>query len=734
MIDSITIRSVGSYSIEGATLSDCKKVNYIFGSNGCGKTTISNLLASPDNPTYMHCGIQHSRISDSRIIVYNRKFRESNFYTSDDMPGVFMMGENVTEQQQQLETLKKQKEKRTDELTRTTESLEKKKEELVNYDNQFCETVWTQILKRHETVFRQAFDGYRGSKQAFVKKVLALVETGIPDSKDTYESLVARANTLFATKPQVCQLLPQTISSDITETIRSIEQHTLWITPIVGNEDLPIAKLITQLNNSDWINKGRTYISNTKICPFCQQATITTQFKEELESFFDDSFEKSIREIQLLYSQYKKTFATILEGFTPLLSAPEQSKIDTVLLNSKVSALKSIYEKNIALMDGKITEPSRKLTLSSTIEILEDIISIISNANINIKAHNTMVDDFADQYTRLVNDIWNYCLHEQHTLIMQYKATNKGLQQGIIGINNKINSLSEQVQMVMKQMNEIERSTTNIGRSVSEINALLKNFGFDNFSIQLSSTGNNRYILVRPDGTPVNHTLSEGEETFISFLYFMQLIKGATTATSISDKRILVIDDPICSLDSNIMYIVSTLIKEQVKQTLNGNSDVEQVFVFTHNVFFHRELTHTGVRKNESPDIAFWIIKKHEGRSIIVPYGVTNPISSTYTLLWDEIKDENISIVSLQNTMRRIIEQYFHMIGNDAIIASFSTPAEKIACESLMHWYNDGSHSIQDDLFINSYEQSTAMYRHIFRQIFIQSGHEAHYNMMMGIK
>ena len=86
--------------------------------------------------------------------------------------------------------------------------------------------------------------------------------------------------------------------------------------------------------------------------------------------------------------------------------------------------------------------------------------------------------------------------------------------------------------------------------------------------------------------------------------------------------------------------------------------------------------------------------------------------------------------------MRRIIENYFGMLGNrknDYIVENFSSPEEKTICRSLLAWINDGSHSIPDDLFIDSYTDAVQRYKKVFKEIFENSGNIAHYNMMMGI-
>lgn len=84
--------------------------------------------------------------------------------------------------------------------------------------------------------------------------------------------------------------------------------------------------------------------------------------------------------------------------------------------------------------------------------------------------------------------------------------------------------------------------------------------------------------------------------------------------------------------------------------------------------------------------------------------------------------------------MRRILENYFSILGKDIderIANSFDTTEDKLICRSLISWINDGSHSITDDLYIDSYTDSIERYKRIFKEIFIKMDHKAHYDMMM---
>ncbi|MBK6750570.1 MAG: AAA family ATPase [Acidobacteria bacterium] len=71
-------------------------------------------------------------------------------------------------------------------------------------------------------------------------------------------------------------------------------------------------------------------------------------------------------------------------------------------------------------------------------------------------------------------------------------------------------------------------------------------------------------------------------------------------------------------------------------------------------------------------------------------------MKNSYELLWQELKNrDHNSVTTIQNTMRRIIEHYFKMLGkfgDDELIDCFSDAEEKEICRSLLCWINDGSH------------------------------------------
>ena len=238
---------------------------------------------------------------------------------------------------------------------------------------------------------------------------------------------------------------------------------------------------------------------------------------------------------------------------------------------------------------------------------------------------------------------------------------------------------------------------------------------------------------MRADGSHAKDTLSEGEKTFVTFLYFFHLLKGSAMESGVTSDRVVVFDDPVSSLDSDILFIVSTLIRELCHDVHAGTSSVKQVFLLTHNVYFHKEVTFQKARRNGTlKDETFWTVRKSKEQSEVSRHS-SNPIKSSYELLWLDVREGRMGNLSIQNSLRRILETYFKMLGGidlDSIQERFSGN-EKLACRALLSWVNDGSHSARDDLYVAVDESTVTLYLDVFKKIFDNEGHIEHYNMMM---
>ena len=739
MISAIKLNNCTPYQQE--EVSDCKKINFIYGANGCGKTTISSFLAAPQSPRFAQSSIEWDGEAHETICVYNRGFRSSNF--KQIIPGVFTLGSATIEDINALEQMKKDHVLKKEDWEKKSESYRKQTTEVIPArESKFKEDAWTQILKANETDFQKAFEGLRASKDRFLAELKRRI-AGVPGHEGSIcirPDLLSRAKTLYAGKPERCGRFELNIKCWLDK-IEEIRTDPIWDTVIAGNRDVDIAALIEELKNSPWVDKGRQYIRpGSMTCPFCQQDTITDGFREKLESFFDTKYKQRIERMQALLGSYRDAADHIITGIEEVAHdevAVNIGKLDTEIYFAKENLLSSMYSDHEQKIEDKIKEPGKKIAIADASTAVQEIVGLLDAANEKIDAHNVLVDKRETEIEKLTDDVWATVINEADSLIKTYQTEIDNLNKAANGIKRARDSKKREVEQLEADIIEKGKNITSVQPTIDEINRSLRAYGFTNFSIQSSDEEPNCYCIKREDGEPAIGTLSEGEETFLSFLYFMQWTKGSTDPEQVSDKKIIVLDDPISSLDSTILYIVGAMVKDLSRKIRDEQGDVSQLFVLTHNVFFHKEASFDP-RQSMGNNINFWVIRKDNDISTVSNYGQNNPISTSYELLWSELREnQNITQVSIQNAMRRIIENYFGMLGkgkDETLLSNFETAEEQMIARSLLFWINDGSHSIPDDLYIDSFTDAVPKYRTVFKEIFRASGHIAHYNMMMRIE
>lgn len=734
MIESLIIKNAASFDRDGVSIDALKPINFIYGSNGSGKTTISNFIAQQSDSCFADCSINWKHGLPLKCLVYNKNFREKNF-GSGPIEGVFTLGQATIEEIDIIKSKQEKLKELKEEGIKKKETLEKQDIKKEDEENNFKENLWHQIYRPYKDIFKDAFKGAM-QKELFKNKFLK-------ESDDNNAPLLAiedlkeKSKTIFGEEPVTIPIIQSISYSRLEE----IEINELWSKKIIGKSDVDISAMIQKLNLNDWVNQGRSFLQqDSNICPFCQQPTISEKFRNDLEKYFDKAFLTSTNKINGLNTEYIRLFENLITILTQIEGAQKLNKETFLQIETFSAYLKTLlsqFTSNKELIGNKIKEPSRSIELTSTKEQLEAIDTLISKANKKITEHNKIVKNYQAEKLKLIQSIWKYICNEYKTETEKYRRKINGLQKGIDCLDKDLKTKRKEYSDLDIEIKELNQNVTSIQPTIDQINSILKSYGFLNFEIVPSISKPNHYRIKRNDGTLADSTLSEGEVTFITFLYFMQLAKGSTDKNSITDERILIVDDPISSLDSNVLFIVSTLLKRIIKEIKEGKGNIRQLILLTHNVYFHKEVSFIDGRTYENKSTFYWILRKKNKISSIQPFQTKNPIQTSYELLWQELKNKDLnSGITIQNTMRRIIENYFRILGkyvNDELIEKFESSEEKEICRSLICWINDGSHSVADDFFIELQEGVIDKYMEVFKEIFIRTDHKGHYDMMMGI-
>lgn len=748
-------------TFSGATI-EPTFINFFYGNNGTGKSTIAKVIDPKDVVTGQPIDLKWQpgkSADDYTVLVYNREFVHANFQDYGKLKGVFTVGAQNIEIQNQI-TDKASQRAEQDKLTseKTTEKglKESARESLLSI---FQENCWDKTKSLREG-FAATQEGFK-RKAPFADKVLqatnatqhdigelrTLYETAFDPNATTYREFQATGGTAKLKGSRGNELLGKSITS---------------------SSDSPFAQFIKAINATDWVRQGYETFNESSDgkCPYCQQV-LPHDFETQIATCFDEQYQEDINALR----QFHEDYISDMQGFLTILNANLQNvfpKIDLTEYKDKLALLEKVIENNIQRIADKLKEPSSIVTIENVKPLRDEINSIIEAFNKQIQDNNAVVNAKQQKQAECRNKVWEIIAFTLQSIVSSFKTNRKKLDDKILALAKEITD-SDKVSIALGiEIADLNKQIVSTAPTIKRMNDLLRDSGFQGFTLREKRGMQNVYEVVRGNGQ-VAIGLSEGELNFIAFLYFYHLVRGSHTDADVSKDKIVVIDDPVSSLDSSVLFIVSTLVREMVGVCYNNveyreheqevvGDYIKQIFILTHNVFFHREITYNQTPRYKS--VSFYVINKasnistvrhciQQSKNIPTEQENYNPVQNSYTALWSEYKEVD-STIPVMNVIRRILEYYFlQLCGYDGIDIRKKvldenkekfviTPAEGLPdytkyhlASAMLSYINVNSTGLSDGLnYVDDFSDIT-LYKDVFKLIFEVLKQEQHYTMMM---
>lgn len=231
---------------------------------------------------------------------------------------------------------------------------------------------------------------------------------------------------------------------------------------------------------------------------------------------------------------------------------------------------------------------------------------------------------------------------------------------------------------------------------------LFSYLGRPELTFQVAETG---YRIVRNGALASN--LSEGEKTAIALLYFLKSLRSANFDLT---ESVLVLDDPVSSLDSESMYSALGFIKDRT-------ASAKQLFILTHNFDFFRQVR-DWFRHIRSPRAHFYMISKSR-----LPTGdytstirTLDPMllrfdseyqsifSTVFNTAFSELDHYSPELHLMPNAARRLLESFFafhYPQFRDLRVSLQNSSFPNDQAHRILHFIHTHSHKRQIDDCIN---------------------------------
>jgi wobble nucleotide-excising tRNase len=324
---------------------------------------------------------------------------------------------------------------------------------------------------------------------------------------------------------------------------------------------------------SVWVRQGIGLHRDKHVgeCLFCEQPLPSTRLAR-LEAHFNAEFERFMdrldAEIRQLSGAAKTTEGLALPNRVEFYDdlAAEYDMAVAELRSASESAKRSLDSLVQALRDKK-SRPFEKLDLKVSLPAEDS--TAVANVNEVILKHNQATKDFQARVTsarqRLEADSVASVLGELQRL-----------QTAVAELTENVRTSHDEAGRLTEEIKRLELDIVEHRQPAEELNEDLRKYlGHSDLLLKIKDTG---YTITRND-VPAK-SLSEGETTAISLLYFLKTLKDRRFDLA---KGVVVLDDPISSLDANALYLAFGFIRERTK-------GAAQLFILTHNFTFFRQV------------------------------------------------------------------------------------------------------------------------------------------------
>ncbi len=677
------------------------KYNAIYGFNGSGKSTLCRVIKS------LNAGSLLEKESGSlvmlemenfttelkegsplrEVLIYDQDFIGENFKWGEGISPFVVIGKKSQEEEEKYNALQarnKELDQQINELNSTVSSLitqialkgtssagELKRELLsinpTKYGTTYNKTHFERELNGPRrlalTSFSKTKDDLANLRVQIYQEALSTIENAVP-SLNYFESVIDEALSFLEAESPVKQI------------VEFSQKQILWL------------------------EEGLNLHLDKNECLFCS-STITAGRKELIEKQIHNEVSNFIRTGEDLVSKLQNLQPPVITCKKESLYQEFQDDFHIKLQLVEAVALEatSISGKISSAISSKVRFQDVQNTVRGEMApVMEKLSTALNEMQSLVNQHNTKTIGLAQIKNNAVLEIENIYLKEYLVQTTQFeldKATH----------GSTITALNGEKDNNKKEIDKISSNLQSEAKAILAINNMLHLFlGRNDISLNFNPT-KLKFEVQRRGGAAKR--LSEGEKTAISVCYFLILLNSDLEKKL---NTIVVIDDPITSLDSVNIYNAYSVMKENLRE-------VKQLFIFTHSMIYFRLVIRMladfksscnyvieTTSNRDSPDTTIKTLAK-----------LTKETSTEYILLYTHLKKfvENVDkgieftdsdFLPFPNMLRKLLEAYLYAkepgkVANDYEASLIKYGMNPEVAKKADRFCNDFSHARFDSLY-----------------------------------
>lgn len=708
MIKKVDISQFGSFrNFSWNTMREFQQRNIIYGRNYSGKTTLSRVFQCLEK-NRMHedfktgnflfnfesgDSFSESQLPGNKfnIRVYNSDFKRENLSVLHDDNGDVKPFAIIGESNIDIEKSIKINRENIVELEKEIGDS-KKNEGLWGEYNRLKEQLGKLDRKLSQSLTEKAGE-IRGNTHFFIR-----TQNSRTYDKRNFEAEIPLATKLSMEDKETYSLIikdePKGVIRSSPPGLRDFKKLKKQTEDLLAKEIRPSKSIGYLLENNTlqkWVEEGiQLHKHKRDTCAFCNNP-ISGELWEALDAHFTEEAEKYKNELLVLAQKIEAEIMN-LRNYQLIHKDRFYSSFQNEYsqINDKWDKIKVLYESNLNVLYSSIKKQID--SLFTNVKIADDEVKDISiRYNEIFREYQNLIEK-NNAYTQSLDEK-QVNAREKLRLDYIHSALNDINYEDIL---NEMNELKapivekkdqlDESKKIIEELKEHERALVaklnDQEAAVSKVNYYLKSqLGHEELELlamekktddveQLSSKKYQFQIMRHGDPA---YNLSEGEQSLISFCYFLATLKDIENP----EEWTIFIDDPISSLDGNNIFYIFSLIDSEIAQI-----KYKQIFISTHNLdllkYLHRLEKPTNHKEKWAKEY-FLIEKKINGSQIVEMPKYLKKYSTEFIYLFNEIyivgceeqSDKNLSsFYNFPNNARKFLESYLFFRFPDSTVGN----------------------------------------------------------------
>lgn len=595
------LKQFGIFSdFNGTKIQKFGRYNLVYGWNGTGKSTLSNLFSCfelrsmvprfsagqfsvvlEDGSTITEATLPSSKLN---IHVFNQRFVHENIDWDKSVKSILLIAKEKIDDLQKLDKLKgelQSKKKAHDDMQI---NIKKQREELEKFLTNAAKKMklGLQAIDTSDSYYlnydrRKLANFIQSNAEAVIN-----AESVLPDEKVIDLTNAAKPDQLRSINFVSAAIDPE-----------YFKKAAARIRDLIGTTAVnqALQRLTDNPDIREWVQTGLKIHKHhdSQSCEFCG-SSLTQLRTEALAAHFNKEFTEFQNRLQSaaiwIESQGAPTnqLPTATEFYKELSAEAEKLQKQYTAAAEKIDQQMKLWRE---ALKAKVTDPGKTDILISDVveidvtnfnEVLKSIVALVGK-------HNHKTSNFKSETSKSKVTLE---LHFAAAEVQEFDYA--GAEKSCNDLESEAKNEYKEIEKLNQEVGEIEAQLSNETVGAKEFNDILHRFiGRSELCLSFNQIEKG-YEIIRNGVGEHDGNLSEGEKTAIAFVYFITKLKE--NGNNIKD-TIVVVDDPVSSFDSNHLFHAYSFLRTQC-------TEAKQLFVLTHNFTYFKLVRDwfTGTNRN----------------------------------------------------------------------------------------------------------------------------------------